>query len=300
MTFNFIIYYPKTNLFDFFIESLCIEFNNRNINCIKVNTEDIIINLSDKNINYNIDIILIIINPHFIFDYKKIQNEINKISKLFKYKILFLTEPINFIIEKKVYLDLVNFIKPYCLWTYTNENFYKINTYLKYFKIFPNYNNAYNFTEININNIKNKNINNIIFIGNINQNRIDICNKFNELLLNKTNMWILEEWKELLNNNLFYLNIHRRKNCKSFESFRIIPLLANGCVIFSENCNNYEEKIYQEYNIIFCEKNNLYDTFIKFKENINYQNILEKTFLFRKKMLENKDLDEYIKFHLNI
>jgi len=300
MTFNFIIYNPITRLFDFFIESLIVELHKRNINTININSENIIINLSDKNINYNIDIILIIINPHFIFDYKNIHEDINKIRKLFKYKILYLTEPINFLVEKKVYLDLVNFIKPYCLWTYTNENFNKINTYLKYFKIFPNYNNAYNFIEININNIKNKNINNIIFIGNINENRIDVCNKFNKLLINKTNMWTLEEWKELLSKNLFYLNIHRRNNCKSFESFRIIPLLANGCIIFSENSNDYEEKIYEGYNIIFCKKENLYDIFIKYKENINYENILEKALFFRKNMLENIDLDKYINFHLTI
>jgi hypothetical protein len=300
MSFNFIIYNPKTRLFDFFIESLIIELYKRNIITININSESIIINLSDKNINYNIDVILIIINPHFIFDYKNIYEDIDKISKLFKYKILYLTEPINFIVEKKVYLELINFIKPYCLWTYTNQNFNKINTYLKYFKIFPNYNNAYNFSEININNIKNKDINNIIFIGNINENRIDICNKFNKLLINKIDMWTLKEWKELLSNNLFYLNIHRRNNCKSFESFRIIPLLANGCIIFSEKCNINEENIYEKYNIIFCKKDNIYETFIKYKENINYEDILQKTLLFRKDMIKNEDIDKYINFHLTI
>jgi hypothetical protein len=288
MDFNFIIYNPKTKLYDFFIHSLIIEFSKRNINTI---------NFKDAhNINYDVDIILIIINPHFIFDYKNIYEEINKIAELFKYKILYLTEPINFLVEKKVYNELIKFIKPYCLWTYTFENFNKINTYLHYFKIFPNYNIAYNFGEIN----NNKNINNIIFIGNINENRIDICNKFGELLINKTDLWTYEQWKELLNNNLFYLNIHRRNNCKSFESFRIIPLLANGCVIFSEKCNHIEEKIYEDYNIIFCKKEDLYDTFIKYKENLNYENILEKTILFRKNMCENEELDKYINFHLTI
>ena len=290
MDFNFIIYNPKTKLYDFFINSLIIELSKRNINTINFNDAD--------NINYNVDIILIIINPHFIFDYKNIYEEISEIAELFKYKILYLTEPINFLVEKNVYNELIKFIKPYCLWTYTFENFKKINTYLHYFKIFPNYNVAYNFGEVN--NIKNKNINNVIFIGNINENRIDICNKFGELLINKTDLWTYEQWKELLNNNLFYLNIHRRNNCKSFESFRIIPLLANGCVIFSEECNHIEEKIYEDYNIIFCKKEDLYDTFIKYKENINYKNILEKKILFRENMCENKELDKYIDFHLTI
>jgi len=293
-TMNFVIYNPKTQLFDFFIDSLKIEFEKRNIKNIVIYNEELNINTLN-----NKDIILILINPHFIFDYKNIRENINKISKFYKYKILYLTEPINFIVEKKVYLELIKLIKPYCLWTYTNENFNKINTPLNIFKIFPNYNNAYYFTEINIENIKYKNINNILFIGNINENRMDICNKFGTLLINKTNMWLPEEWKELLNNYLFYINIHRRNNCKSFESFRIIPLLANGCVIFSENCNEDEKEIYKEYNIIFCEKKDLYEEFIKYKENINYENILEKTVLFRKNMVNNIELDKYIRFHFN-
>ena len=289
---NFIIYNPKTQLFDFFINSLKIELDKRNIKTTILHDEE----LNFNTINTK-DIILIIINPHFIFDYKNICETINKINKFYKYKILYLTEPINFIVEKKVYLELIKLIKPYCLWTYTNENFNKINTHLNLFKVFPNYNDAYNFIEINIENIKCKNINNIIFIGNINENRRSTCNKFGNLLINRTNTWSFEEWKELLSGYLFYINIHRRNNCKSFESFRIIPLLANGCVIFSENCNEDEKEIYKEYNIIFCEKENLYNEFIKYKENINYEKILDKTHLFRKNMINNIELDKYIDFH---
>jgi hypothetical protein len=115
---NFIIYNPKTQLFDFFINSLKIELDKRNIKTTILHDEE----LNFNTINTK-DIILIIINPHFIFDYKNICENINKISKLYKYKILYLTEPINFIVEKKVYLELIKLIKPYCLWTYTNENF---------------------------------------------------------------------------------------------------------------------------------------------------------------------------------
>jgi hypothetical protein len=289
MKLNFYIYNPKTKLFDFFLNSLIIELNIRNINTFKLNE-------NKQDINNN-DIILIIINPHFIYDYIEIYNEIRDISKNFKFKILYITEPINFILEKKVYLELINLIKPYCLWTYTIENFYKINTYLKIFKIFPNYNEAYNFSEIDLNIIKNKNINNIIFIGNITNDRMNICKQFNNKLLNITDKWSTEEWKEIVSNNLFYLNVHRRNNCKSFESFRIIPLLSNGCVIFSEKCNIEEEKIYEKYNIIFCKKDDLYNTFIKYIENINYNEILEKTILFRNNMSNNTELDNYINFH---
>ena len=289
MTFNFIIYNPKTQLFDFFINALILELNKRNINSLFLNNK--------KDGILKNDIILIIINPHFIYDYKNIYDEITDISKNFKYKILYLTEPINFIIEKKIYMDLIKLINPYCLWTYTNENFYKINTHLKFFKIFPNYNDAYNFSNINLEYIKNKNNKNIVFIGNINETRLNTCNKFNDFLINITNKWSLEEWKEIVNNNIFFLNIHRRNNCKCFESYRIIPLLANGCIIFSENCNREEEKIYEKYNIIFCNKDDIYDVYIKYKENINYEEILNKTIMFRENMVKNEDLDKYIQFH---
>jgi hypothetical protein len=283
---KFIIYNPKTELFNFFVNAFIEHLNNKNIN------NDIYNNINIY--NYDKDIILILINPHFIFDYINIKNEIYNISNIFKYKILYLSEPINFMVEKKVYLDLIKIIKPYCLWTYTSDNFNKLNTYLNIFKIIPKYNNSYSLTNININ----KNSDNIIFFGNINQNRLDICNQFNTYLINKTNTWTISDWTEVLNNNLFYLNIHRRVGCKSFEAFRIIPILANGGVVFSERCNNIDEEEYKDYNIIFVEKNNLYNTFINYKNNIDYNIINKKTLLFRENMLIDKEFDKYIKYFI--
>ena len=96
-----IIYNPATHLFDFFINSLKYELLNRNIETI----------LYNKDTYYeNNNPILIIVNPHFIFDYKEIYDNIINISKIFKYKILYLSEPINFIIEKKIYNDLIKLI----------------------------------------------------------------------------------------------------------------------------------------------------------------------------------------------
>ena len=282
-----IIYNPVTHLFDFFIDSLKYELNSRNIDLINYN----------NNSDFDTDNpILIIVNPHFIFDYKEIYDNIINISKIFKYKILYLSEPINFIIEKKVYNDLIKLIKPYSLWTYSKENFNKLNTLGKYFKIFPNYNESYNFIDINYTNLKNRSIENIIFIGNITDSRSWIKTAFSNLI-NITNSWSKEEWINIINNHLFYLNIHRRVNCKSFESFRIIPLLANGSVIFSEYCNESEMEEYKDYNIIFCSKEELYTTYINYIKNIDYDEIFRKALLFRSVMTVNKDLDNYINYH---
>jgi hypothetical protein len=288
-----IIYNPTTQLFTFFIESLVIELQKLLVDTLVINN----ISIEESLINYEKDIILILINPHFIYDYQDISDEINKISNKFKLKILYITEPVNFIIEKKVYLELINKIKPYCLWTYTFANFNKINSHLKIFKIFPEYNEAYNFT--NLERIKYKNIKNIIFFGNINENRINICSEFRNELINKTDLWTKEEWADILNNYLFYLNIHRRTNCKSFESFRIIPILANGGVIFSERTNTIDEDIYFKYNIVFFDKNHLYNAFKLYIENINYENIINKAHRFRDDIRYNNELKNYLDFHNN-
>ena len=282
------LYNPITHLFDFFVEAIIKDLEKKNFSVVVINKIEIDFNKIDSN-----DIVLIIINPHFIFDYEDIKNNIMQISKKIKFKILYLTEPINFIVEKNVYLELIKMIKPYCLWTYTYENFGKINSKINIFKIFP----TGNFQYIDIG-IK-KNIDKIIFFGNITINRIDICNQFNEYLINKNNSWTKEEWKDILNNHLFYLNIHRRVNCKSFESFRIIPILANGGVVFSERCNEREEEQFKDFNIIFVERDHLYNTFLNYIENINYNTIFEKTKKFRETIIKD-DLDEYISFHKNI
>ena len=292
-----IVYNPVTNLFDFFINVLFKELENKMIDTLLINQ----LNIDDfmDNFNYKNDIIIIIINPHFIFDYLEISHNIKKISKLFKYKILYLTEPINFIVEKKVYLELTKMIKPYVLWTYTYENFNKMNCLIKTFKIFPNYNEKYNFVNIDIEQLKLKNNNKIIFFGNINENRKELCNQFNNYLINYNNVWNQEEWSDILNNHLFYLNIHRRINCKSFESFRIIPILSNGGVIFSEHCNELEEELFKEFNIIFISRDKLYETFLEYIKNIDYLDIYKKSLLFRNKIIKD-NLDDYLDFHNKI
>ena len=63
---NFIIYNPKTYLFDFFLDSLLIELKNININLLIFENNDF---FNNNIIDYNKDIIIIIVNPHFIYDY---------------------------------------------------------------------------------------------------------------------------------------------------------------------------------------------------------------------------------------
>ena len=290
---KFIIYNPIKELFTFFINALKNYLDKINIKIINT--------IKNENIDFKKDIILIIINPHFIYDYKNIYDDIIFISSNYKYKIFYITEPINFIIEKKVFTDLIKIIKPYCIWTYTSENIGKLNIYQNIYNIYPKFNKELDFINISLNNIKERNSNSIIFFGNINENRIQTCNQFNNYLINKKESWSKEEWSNILNENLFYLNIHRRCGCKSFEAFRIIPILANGGFIFSEKTNEIDETEYKDYNIIFCNKKDLYETFINFKNNIDYNSIYEKALLYRINNLDkNDELEKYFEYHNKI
>ena len=313
-----IIYNPKTFLFDFFIISLIQEFNklnieiqlnnnvnnnnnisNNNISNNNISNNNISNNINNKDIDYNKDILLIIINPHFIVDCKDIKNEIIQLSKQYRYKVLYITEPINFIVEKKVYQDIIKIINPFALWTYTYDNFNKLNTHMPLFKIYP-INNTYNFIDIYFENIKSRRTDKIVFIGNITQNRIDICKSFGNDLINYDNSWTIEEWTKILSNNIIYLNIHRRVGCKSFEYFRIIPLLANGCFIISERCNLKEEELFKDYNIIFVERNELLNTFLKYKNNISYEEVYNKSMLFRNNFNKDNAINDFIEYYNNI
>ena len=215
---------------------------------------------------------------------------------------MYITEPINFIIEKKIYEDIIKIINPFALWTYTNENLNKLNIKTRIFRIFPLYNLAYNFVKIEKSLLEKRNNNDIIFFGNITDNRKDICNMFGNNLINKTKSWTKEEWTEILNNNLFYLNIHRRVRCKSFELFRIVPILANGGIIFSESVNKEEEYEFKDYNIIFTERENLFNVFTTYKNknNINYDEIYEKTLAYRNNMLNRNGLQHFMKYYKSL
>ena len=280
---KYIIYDPKTELHKMFIESLCFELQKNKYETLVIN--NLKNNTTLYNFDYNNDKILIILNPHFLKDCLIVKSELIFISLNFKLKILYLTEPINLLIEKKVYEEFIKTLKPFQLWTYTYENFNKLNTYLKIYRVPPLYNNIFIilFT-------KNKNYTNkIIFFGNINENRQNIINNYfphnskSNSILNITNTWTKSDWKEILDNNLFYLNIHRRPNCKSFESLRIIPILSNGGIILSSRCNEKEEEEFKEYNIYFLDENELYFKYNSLLENINYEEIYQKTVSFRNK-----------------
>ena len=286
---KFILYDPFTHNHYFLTQSLYFEFINRGFECTIINS---LIQNIESNIN---SIFILIINPYFMKN-KTIISTLQNINKTYKYKILYITEPITYIIEQKVYLDLINILKPYCLWTYNNFNHLK--TYLNIFHIPPIYNESYNLTNPTIISLKEKINDKIVFIGNINENRLQTIEQFSDKIITLNNIWSPSEWTTILNKYLFYINIHRRNGCKSLETLRCIPILANGGVILSEDCNELDKDKYKDYNIYFYKKEDLLSIFLDKIKNIDYEEIYNKTILFRTTHTHN--LTKYIDFHNNL
>ena len=233
--------------------------------------------------DYKKDIIIIFLNPHFLKSHIDIKNEITNISNKFSFKILYITEPISFLIEKKVYEEMIKIIRPCCLWTYTYENFNKLNTNIKMYRIIPRRYELLDKSYLSYDKDKSdKRADKIVFFGNINGIREDVCRLFGDNLINITDAWTIEDWQPILKEYLFYLNVHRRKNCLSFEAFRIVPILFNGGIVISENINKKEQDELSEFNIYFTDRNNIINVFNEIKNDIQYDIIYQKMVNFRK------------------
>ena len=89
--------------------------------------------------------ILIFLNPQFLKTDKDILNEFYKIAKLFILKIQYITEPLDYLVDRKVWENSIKILNPIFLWTYSNGNIGKLSTSKKIFKISPKFNEFYNF-----------------------------------------------------------------------------------------------------------------------------------------------------------
>jgi len=288
---SIIFYDPITKLHNLFILSLIYELNNNNhsyeiINKIEINYE-----------NYDLanDIIIIFLNPQFLKTHKNIYDEFIKISNNFRYKIYYITEPLNYLIDIKVCETYIKILKPYKLLTYTNENLNKLNVYQSITKLCPKFNNYIDIGEYSIETMKNKNKNKIIFMGTMNIHRENVFKNMENKIVVKNDIWNMDEYQEIIEQNLFFINIHRRNGCKCLEYLRIIPLLANGSIVISELSNEQDMNELKDYNIYFCDKANILETYYNILKNINYNEIYNKVNKFREEFIYDNIYDKIIK-----
>lgn len=260
----YLVYDPFTKNHKFLINNLR---HNLNIFNHELNELD---NVDDKNDINNMYIILI--NHMFLIENDKAKKDYKNLLKK-KNKILYITEPIELMIEKKFYTKIINELKPLKVYTYCEENLTKIKPICKFINFYPINKTYFKFLEINGPMYKNKDLTKIVFIGKMNEYRNKLKEIFKDDLIIIEDKYNKEEWIEIIKKYQYFVNVHRRPNSKCFESMRILPLLFNNCTIISEHVNNKEESYFKEGNIYFCKLEKMKDKFDEIK-NISFTNII--------------------------
>jgi hypothetical protein len=293
---SIIFYDPITKLHNLFILSLIYELNNNNYSYEIINK----IEINYENFDLEHDIIIIFLNPQFLKTHKNIYGEFIKISNNFRYKIYYITEPLNYLIDIKVWETYIKILKPFKLLTYTNENLNKLKVYQSITKLCPKFNNYIDMGDYSIETMKNKNKDKIIFMGTMNTHRENVFKNMENKIVVKNDIWNMDEYQEIIEHNLFFINIHRRNGCKCLEYLRIIPLLANGCIVISELSNEEDMNELKDYNIYFCDKANILETYYNILKNINYNEVFynevyNKVNKFRNEFIYDNIYDKIIK-----
>ena len=98
---------------------------------------------------------------------KQVKDDIKKLCNK-KYKILYITEPIQIEVEKKLYINAINQIKPNKIVTYSKGNYNKLNTYHKLIKFYPINTHYLNISTISLIHLKTKNTQETIFLFKLN------------------------------------------------------------------------------------------------------------------------------------
>ena len=207
-------------------------------------------------------------------DYKNLLNKKNKK--------LYITEPLELMIEIKFYDKIIKELKPQKVLTYCEENLKKIKTIVPYINFYPINKNYLSFFNLTIDILKKKDLSKIVFIGKMNEYRNQLKDIFHDDLIIIEDKFKKEEWIEIIKKYQYFVNVHRRPNSKCFESLRLIPLLYNECSIISEHVNMKEEEYFKDSNIYFCELKEMKNKFEEIKKlsinkiiNKNYNKYIE-------------------------
>ncbi len=108
----------------------------------------------------------------------------------------------------------------------------------------------------------------IVWIGNKTKSRSEILDRWGDELIWKKDIWKKEDWKEMLENYVFYINLHRIPKCNCLETFRIVPILANGGIVISEEVSEEEMLKWKDFHIYFGKREELYDLWKKIQKEI--------------------------------
>lgn len=252
----YLVYDPFTENHKFLINNL--KYNLEIFNQKLLEVEEINEN-EDKENTY-----IILINHMFLIENNKAKKDYNNLLKK-KKKILYITEPLELLIEIKFYTKIINELKPLKVYTYCEENLIKIKPLCKYIHFYPINKTYFKFVDIYGPLYEKKDLTKIVFIGKMNDYRNKIKELFKDDLIIIDDKYKKEEWIEIIKKYQYFINVHRRPNSKCFESMRILPLLYNDCTIISEHVNKKEESYFKESNIYFCKLEEMKDKFEEIK-----------------------------------
>lgn len=254
---KYYIYNPFPQNHIFFVECLKKYYLEKNNDVEEIQKIDK--NENDKNVVY-----FIIINHMFFIENHEAQKDLIKLTEK-KNKILYITEPLELLIERQYYQKLIKKLIPIKIYTYCEENRNKLKIFITIQNFYPINKDYLNFKNKEITENKEKNKEKIVFIGKINKYREQLYDIFGNDLVIYEDKYLKEEWKEIINNFKYFVNVHRRANSRCFESFRLIPLIQNDVIILSEHVNKIEEEKYK--NIYFCNLNEMKHKFDILKKN---------------------------------
>lgn len=282
------IYNPKTQNHLFLIEMIKQQLQSYSIPVQEIHE------IQDKG-NQD-DIYLLFLNFYFLFDNPVIQKEFQFLCRQ-KYKILYITEPIQFLIDKQLYQTQIRKLRPNLIFTYSQENCKLFTNQFPMIRFFPIDHHYLNFTNINnVQDLQQKDTNSLLFIGKMNDYRNHILDTTTfKNIKNIEDAWTKDSWTTLVKKHLFFVNLHRIKENKCLELMRIVPILYNGGIVISSAINQEETKEFKDYNIHFCNQDEeIYNIYLQIKKNLNYEEVYRKMLLFRKK--ENHDIEKLINY----
>ncbi len=290
-TFYLINPFPKLHLFLVeCIERELIRKGNNVINCYSLEMA-----YNEQTWMKQGDILILFIHPLYLLKNSEMMNFMENEKVLRCQRILYITEPLTLSLDRMGYQQILKKYKIYDLWTYTEANRVlfkptKIHPFRTFHRISPLYNETFNWLSLEEDGGE-RDRDKLVFIGNMSVSRkkvIEDCfDEEIEKIEHKTEIWTKEEWKEMLRERRFYLNLHRIPGCPCLEYLRIIPILSNGGVVISERCNEVEMNELRNYNIFFCDREQIYEVWKRLKDNMELEEINNRWELFRNEMIMN-------------
>lgn len=181
-----------------------------------------------------------------VFGFQDVTGKPDKLSKLFDFNlIVYNTEQINN--RHSLVCDLKN--ADY-VWDYSKENLKHLKHPRKYF-VPIGYSDAFVITGI----LPDRHTDELNYFGTTNERRRNKITALKDVGVpfKKNDNVFMGRWDAMVRENQCFINIHYFPKTV-LEVFRVVPLLANGCTVFSERSDDHElDALYEPY-ITFYDK----------------------------------------------